>query len=123
MKVQMKSLLVSAAAVLALSACSKDDTRAMDRADAANATASAVAASAPAEPVRAPEPAAPVAPAPEGVDRPATATNATHTVVRGDTLSAIAKARGVSAADLASWNNIKDPRRLRVGQELRLTAP
>jgi N-acetylmuramoyl-L-alanine amidase len=44
-------------------------------------------------------------------------------VAKGDTLSAIAKAHGVSATDLARWNDISDPRRLRIGQELRLTAP
>ena len=47
----------------------------------------------------------------------------THVVARGDTLQKIAKARGVSAEDLSKWNNIDDPRRLRVGQELRLTPP
>ena len=51
------------------------------------------------------------------------AAGSTHTVARGDTLGKIARARGVSAAELAKWNNVRDPRRLRVGQELRLTPP
>ena len=53
----------------------------------------------------------------------AAAAGSTHTVVRGDTLGRIARARGVSATELAKWNNVRDPRRLRVGQELRLTPP
>ena len=47
----------------------------------------------------------------------------THIVVKGDTLYSIAKKNGLNHRDLASWNNIKDPRSLPVGKELRLTAP
>ncbi len=46
-----------------------------------------------------------------------------YTVVKGDTLYSIAKKNGLNYRELAKWNHIKDPRRLRVGQELRLTAP
>ncbi|MFK3893987.1 N-acetylmuramoyl-L-alanine amidase [Bacillus subtilis] len=45
----------------------------------------------------------------------------TYTVKKGDTLSKIAKAEGVSVANLQSWNNIKDPNKIKVGQKLKLT--
>lgn len=45
----------------------------------------------------------------------------TYTVKKGDTLSAIAKANGVSVANLQSWNNIKDPNKISVGQVLKIT--
>jgi lipoprotein NlpD len=48
---------------------------------------------------------------------------ATYTVKRGDTLYAIARARGVRYQDLAAWNGIKRPYVLRPGQELRVAAP
>ncbi|WP_430742685.1 N-acetylmuramoyl-L-alanine amidase [Bacillus atrophaeus] len=44
----------------------------------------------------------------------------TYTVKKGDTLSGIAKAEGVSVANLQSWNNIKDPNKITVGQVLKL---
>lgn len=44
----------------------------------------------------------------------------TYVVVAGDTLVGIAKKHGVKPKDLARWNGIKDPRRLRVGQKLKL---
>lgn len=46
-----------------------------------------------------------------------------YIVAKGDTLYSIAKKHGVNYRDLAKWNKIKDPRRLHVGQQLRLTAP
>ena len=46
-----------------------------------------------------------------------------HVVARGDTLQKIARDRQVSVADLMKWNNIQDPRRLQIGQELRLAPP
>lgn len=45
----------------------------------------------------------------------------TYTVKKGDTLSGIAKAKGVSMANLQKWNNIKDPNKITVGQKLKLT--
>jgi N-acetylmuramoyl-L-alanine amidase len=36
---------------------------------------------------------------------------------------AIAKAHGVDAKDLAKWNDIDDPRRLQIGQKIRLSPP
>ncbi len=50
------------------------------------------------------------------------ASGGTYTVKKGDTLSAIAKEHGVSVANLQSWNNIKDPNRIKVGQKLKITA-
>lgn len=49
------------------------------------------------------------------------ASGGTYTVKKGDTLSAIAKEHGVSVANLQSWNNIKDPNRIKVGQKLKIT--
>ncbi|MCY8952018.1 peptidoglycan-binding protein [Bacillus atrophaeus] len=44
----------------------------------------------------------------------------TYTVKKGDTLSGIAKAQGVSIANLQSWNGIKDPNKIKIGQVLKL---
>ncbi|MCI3197617.1 LysM peptidoglycan-binding domain-containing protein [Bacillus sp. HU-1818] len=44
----------------------------------------------------------------------------TYTVKKGDTLSGIAKAEGVSVANLQSLNSIKDPNKIKVGQVLKL---
>lgn len=44
----------------------------------------------------------------------------TYTVKKGDTLSEIAKEHGVSVKNLQSWNNIKDPNKITVGQKLKL---
>lgn len=46
-----------------------------------------------------------------------------HIVKPGDTLFRIAADNGVSDRDLAVWNKLDDPRRIEVGQELRLTSP
>ncbi|HCR37284.1 MAG TPA: hypothetical protein DIU37_03950, partial [Opitutae bacterium] len=50
------------------------------------------------------------------------ANSTTHEIQRGETLSVIATRYGVSVSDLMAWNNIEDPRRLQVGQELVLHA-
>lgn len=47
----------------------------------------------------------------------------THTVRRGETPVGIARRYGVSARLLMTSNNIRDARRLRVGQRLRIPAP
>ncbi|MCB1225519.1 MAG: LysM peptidoglycan-binding domain-containing protein [Verrucomicrobiales bacterium] len=44
----------------------------------------------------------------------------TYTVRPGDQLGAIAKAHGVSTADLAAANNLKNPNQLRIGQVLKM---
>ncbi|WP_445429284.1 N-acetylmuramoyl-L-alanine amidase [Bacillus atrophaeus] len=47
-------------------------------------------------------------------------TESTYTVKKGDTLSGIAKKKGVSLANLQSWNNIKNPNKISIGQVLKL---
>lgn len=86
----------------------------------------------PAAPVATPEP-APIAPPPQAssevppakVEPAQASVNKVdkHVVARGDTLYRIAKQHGLDHRELAQWNDIKEPRRLRVGQELRLSAP
>jgi lysozyme len=44
----------------------------------------------------------------------------TYVVQRGDTLSSIAARHGLSYHQLAAYNNIADPNRLRVGQVIRI---
>lgn len=78
------------------------------------------------------------APAPVGDSRPATrvepampgATAATmapavtlYTVKKGDTLFSIALDHGVEYRELAAWNNLGNINRIRVGQQLRVSAP
>ncbi len=46
-----------------------------------------------------------------------------HVVRRGDTLFSIALEHGVDYLDLARWNRIDDPSKLRVGQSLRVVSP
>jgi lipoprotein NlpD len=83
-------------------------------------------APAPVVDARAPKPlagkpasAAPITPAPAG---PITAKQAAefYTVKRGDTLYSIALEHGVDPRDLAQWNGLDDPTRLRVGSPLRI---
>ena len=69
-------------------------------------------ATAPAEAALA-KPAAPRVPAPDG----------TYTVQPGDTLFSIAAAFGRDVKDIARWNSIDDPSRIRVGQTLRVVPP
>ena len=44
-----------------------------------------------------------------------------YTVQPGDTLYGIAQKYGVSVQDLQTWNNISDPRTLKVGQTLKVS--
>lgn len=60
-------------------------------------------------------------PVPEAVEV-APAAPAFYTVKRGDTLYSIALEHGIDYRELARWNNLDDPTRIRVGQELRLAA-
>lgn len=48
---------------------------------------------------------------------------ANYVVRRGDTLYSVALEHGVDYRDVARWNRLEDPSRIRVGQSLRLTAP
>jgi len=58
------------------------------------------------------------------VAAPVTPTSAAfHSVKRGDTLYSIAQEHGVDPRDVAQWNGLDDPTRLRIGQQLRLRPP
>jgi lipoprotein NlpD len=46
-----------------------------------------------------------------------------YVVKRGDTLYSIALETGIDYRELARWNGIDDPSKIRIGQELRTTAP
>jgi lipoprotein NlpD len=46
-----------------------------------------------------------------------------YVVKRGDTLYSIALEHGADFRELARWNRLEDPARIRIGQELRVTAP
>ena len=46
-----------------------------------------------------------------------------YTVTRGDTLYSIALEHGADYRELAQWNSLDDPTKLRVGQQLRVKAP
>src|SRR5258706_6860267 len=61
---------------------------------------------------------APAAAAPQPAPR-----QGTYIVKRGDTLYSIALEVGVDHRELGQWNRLDDAARLRVGQELRITAP
>ncbi|WP_406023879.1 LysM peptidoglycan-binding domain-containing protein [Nocardioides sp. NBC_00850] len=47
----------------------------------------------------------------------------THTVQPGETLSGIAGKYGVKVSDLAAWNQIADPAKIRAGAELMVSPP
>lgn len=44
-----------------------------------------------------------------------------HAVKKGDTLYSIALDNGQDYKDLAAWNNLDDPNRIKIGQQLRVT--
>ena len=46
-----------------------------------------------------------------------------YTVRRGDTLYSIALEHGADYRELAQWNKLEDPSKIRIGQELRITSP
>ena len=71
----------------------------------------------PAQAVQPKPPVARAAPVPQSA-RPGT-----YTVRRGDTLYSIALEHGVDYRELAQWNRLEDPSKIRIGQELRVTAP
>lgn len=130
----MKNLLVISMGALALAACGNDEPIADQRPAGGAPSASTTAATPPQGAVAteraAPgpmttEPAVQAAPPPAATAQaaPAVAAGGTYTVQRGDTLYGIAESRDLTANDLARWNDISDPRKLRIGQELRLTAP
>ena len=54
---------------------------------------------------------------------PARASADFYTVRRGDTLYSIALEHGADYREMAQWNHLDDPTKIRVGQQLRVTAP
>ena len=70
---------------------------------------------APATPAPAPRPGAAQAPAPAPVEA-----GGTYSVKRGDTLYSIALENGADYREVAAWNALDDPAKIRVGQVLRV---
>ncbi len=66
-----------------------------------------------------PVPAAPAAPVPAAPR----SSGDWYTVKRGDTLYSIALEHGADYREVAQWNNLEDPTKIRAGQQLRVTAP
>ncbi len=79
-----------------------------------------------ARPASAAEPARPAAAEPgkgaEAIARPLPV-DGNYVVQAGDTLFSIAAAYGRDVKDLARWNNLDDPTKIRVGQALRVVPP
>ncbi len=92
----------------------------------ASAPAPVVAVPSTAAPVSAP-PAAQAAPAPAAVPVPSAEVTPgpgpLHTVVKGETLTSIARAHGIPLEELIHLNEITDGRKLQIGQPLRLPTP
>lgn len=140
----MKTLLVALACIPLLAACNKEapapvttapvvqpDTSATAPvAEAPTSTQAAVVAPAMEAPATT-TPAMPMAEASATADASAAMTgnatgksgDGTYVVVEGDTLWSIADRNGIPHGDLAKWNNINDPKEMKVGRKLRLTAP
>lgn len=84
---------------------------------------------------RAPAPVSDRRPAPTAQPRPpvmqqtpvpgaaAASQHGVYVVRRGDTLYSIALEHGVDYRDVAQWNRLDDPTKIRVGQELRIAPP
>lgn len=70
----------------------------------------------------APAPAMPAAEAAKGA-APAADHGVYHTVRKGETLYSIALDNGQDYKDVAAWNNLDNPNRIRVGQQLRVNPP
>ena len=77
-------------------------------------------ARAPKPPAAKPAAAAPAAPVPAA---PRASGEQWYTVKRGDTLYSIALEHGADYREVAQWNALEDPTRIRVGQQLRVTPP
>ena len=77
-----------------------------------------------APPTRSPAPVAtPLPAAKPGLPRTAESRPEFYTVKPGDTLYSIALEQGLDYRELAIWNGLDNPGALRMGQQLRLTAP
>lgn len=113
----MKLLIALSVSTLVLSACGKKEEVVVPAIPSASSPPQAAPA-----PSAAAMPEAPVQTLQASPEQ-AMAGSSRYVVVKGDTLSGIARKHGLKHRDLAQWNDIRDPRRLRVGQELRLDAP
>src|SRR5262245_13656427 len=71
---------------------------------------------------KAPPSAAKPQPAPQASAAPA-AQSGFYTVKKGDTLYSIALEHGSDYREVAQWNSLDDPSKIRVGQVLRVMAP
>jgi lipoprotein NlpD len=72
---------------------------------------------------RRPPPAAPATKPPVAAPAPALQAEGFYVVKRGDTLYSIALEHGADYREVAQWNDLDDPTRLRVGQVLRVKPP
>ena len=70
-------------------------------------------------------PSAPISiPSPPAAAMPAMAASGiTHTIIKGETLSHVAKAYGISTRELADFNDLSDPNKVRIGQTLQIPGP
>lgn len=120
----MRYLIYVAAAIPLLTACGErkaPEPAAPPPTMVAPDTAAPPPSAPPPAPIAAPEPAPSPAAMPSASSGETHAAAAgTYVVVAGDTLYGIATKHGVKPKDLARWNGIKDPRRLHVGQKLKL---
>lgn len=103
---RIRALAVAALATVSLAACAPSGTATPSPAAPITTTASAA-------PTTPPVPRAAVAPS----------TQQTYTVVRGDTLSAIARKYSTTVANLQSWNDLGTSTLIRVGQVLKVSVP
>lgn len=85
-----------------------------------NRPAPVVDARSPKPPAAKPAAAAPAAPVPAAPRAPG---DGFYTVKRGDTLYSIALEHGADYREVAQWNSLDDPTKIRVGQQLRVTPP
>ena len=98
---------------LLLAGCTTTSTREAPVTDRSTRPPPSAAPAPPAAPPAAAKPAVPRAPSADG----------TYRVQPGDTLTSIAAAFGRDVKELARWNGIDDPSRIRVGQILRVLPP
>jgi len=71
----------------------------------------------------APAPAEPAVETSKGAAMATESHVAYHTVKKGETLYSIALDNGQDYKDVAAWNSLDNPNRIRVGQQLRVTPP